>query len=248
MATYMTSGFVLNAKPWRERDRLYTILTEHEGKVEVIAAGSRKLSSKLAPHLAPFGEVEVMVARGKQLDRLAGANVRELYLRPPYQLSTAVLGSALLEVADVLTRVGEPEPKLHQLLGKYLRQLAALPIEAAAWRPAARWLLTKYMVEVLRLVGLAVPLTRCEYCRGALSEPVDFSWAYHGFLHHRCLSPHDVRVPLPSQVLGWLTKTAAGNEGAAGDFPEASLTFVTDYVTGQAGRELYTLKVLRSIL
>jgi DNA repair protein RecO len=248
MSTYVTTGFVLNSKAWREGDRLYTIFTEREGKIELIAAGARKAVSKLSSHLQPFGEVELMVARGKQLDRLASANLKQLYLRPPYELNTAVLGTALLEVVDVLTRVGEPEPRLHQLLRQYLTELSSLPTSEENWRLEARWLLAKYLIEVLKLVGLSVSLTRCEHCRGELVDPVDFSWVNHSFAHHTCIFPGDKRVAIPSSALTWLQQAAGLGIAQTDALPSAVLAFLTDYVVGQAGQELYTLKVLRSIL
>jgi DNA repair protein RecO len=248
MSTYITTGFVLNSKAWREGDRLYTIFTEREGKIELIAAGARKAVSKLSSHLQPFAEVELMVARGKQLDRLASANLKELYLRPPYGLNTAVLGTALLEVVDVLTRAGEPEPKLHQLLRHYLSELINLPANEEDWRLKARWLLARYLIEVLKLVGLAVSLTRCEHCRGELVDPVDFSWVNHSFAHHSCIFLGDKRVAIPSSALTWLQQAAGLGIAQTDAPPPTVLAFLTDYVVGQAGRELYTLKVLRSIL
>lgn len=248
MPTYVTTGFVLGMRPWREGDRLYTLFTERQGKLEVIAAGTRKPNSKLSPHLVPFGEVEVMVARGKQLDRLASATLKEVYLKPPYDLPTAVLGSALLEVADVLTSPGQPEPRLHELMRAYLNELKQLSQVGTAWRPAARRLLVEYLLGALKLLGLAVPLTQCERCHKELVDPTEFSWQSHGFYHRTCFPPEQTRVALPSAALNWL-KRALG-EGGAGqhEMPPSALTFVTDYVTGHVGRRLYTLKVLRSIL
>ena len=248
MSTYVTTGFVLSARPWREGDRLYTLLTEAYGKIEAVAAGSKKISSKLAPHLAPFSEVEVMVARGKRLDRLASANVRQMYLKPPYHLATMVLGSALLEVADALTRVGERDLRLTQLLRQSFSELTAMPQAEAEWRPAARWLLANYLVEFLKRTGLAITLTHCEGCRGELTEPVFFSWTSHGFFHQAHLPAGDTVVPLSAEVLTWLIKAATAGVSRAEPLPATVLAFLADYVMGHAGRELYTIKVLRSIL
>lgn len=248
MATYVTTGFVLNARAWREGDRLYTMYTQASGKVELVAAGSQKVGSKLAPHLAPFAEVSVMVARGKQFDRLASASVRQVYLRPPYELPTVVLGTAFLEVVDVFTRQGEPEPRLHALLQRVLSELASLPPAGEAWRAPARWLLASFLVEALKLTGFSVALTRCELCRNELVTPTDFSWSHHGFFHRAHLPANDAALPLPAAALAWFQQALRGEADPAAELPPQVLGFLTDYATGQAGRELYTLRVLRSIL
>lgn len=248
MSTYVTSGFILNVKPWREGDRLYTIFTDTFGKVEAVAAGSRKVSSKLSPHLAPFSEINLMVARGRQRDRLASANLLQTYLKPPFELSTVVLGSALLEVADALTRLGENEPGLIDLLRRSFTELKDLPSEIKIWRPAARWLLANYLVEFYKRTGLAITLTHCEECRGDLMEPVLFSWTNHGFYHQAHLPPSDTSAPISSEVLRWLISAANTGVSRQEPLPPSVLAFLIDYLTGQIGRELYTLKVLRSIL
>ncbi len=248
MSTYLATGLVLHSRPFREGDRLYTLYTARHGKLELIAAGSQKFTSKLSPNLQPFAEVEVMVARGKLLDRLASASLQELYLRPPYQLPKALLGSCLLEVTDVLTEEEQPEPRLYELLRASLAELSSLPDAESNWRPPARWLLTRFTVEALKLLGLSVSLTHCEHCHTELADPTEFSWSRHGFFHRACAEPAERRVPLPAAALAWLSRAAKVGVGASESVPASALAFLTDYVGGQVGRELYTLKVLRSIL
>lgn len=248
MATYVTTGFVLNARAWREGDRLYTMYTERHGKVELIAAGSQKTSSKLAPHLAPFAQVELMVARGKQFDRLASASVCEVFLKPPYELPTVVLGTALLEVVDALTHTGEPEPKLHALLRRALQELGKLPPAGELWRQPARWLLAEFCIESLKLTGFGVQLAHCEHCRGELVDPVSFSWSRHGFFHQHHLPAGDAALAVSADALQWFQRAATLGALREAPLPPSALAFLTDYLTGQVGRELYTLRVLRSIL
>ncbi|MBI5466100.1 MAG: recombination protein O N-terminal domain-containing protein, partial [Candidatus Kerfeldbacteria bacterium] len=80
MSTYLTRGFVLRMQPWRENARRCVVLTEGSGKLELVVAGGQKSISKLAPHLQPFSEVELMVAPGQKLDHLAAASLRRVYL------------------------------------------------------------------------------------------------------------------------------------------------------------------------
>lgn len=248
MATYVTNGFVLNSRPWREGDRIYTLFTESVGKVEAIAAGSRKVASKLSPHLPPFSEVQIMVARGRQLDRLASANILQTYLKPPFTLQTLILGSALMELADSLTRAGEREPKLINLIRQTLAEINKLPSEIEQWRPAARIIFANYIIECLKCVGLAVTLTHCEECRGELVEPTIFNWTNHGFFHQNHVPAGDTVMLLSPETLGWLIKAATIGVRQSEILPPPVLAFLTDYVIGHTGRQLYTIKVLRSIL
>ena len=243
MSTYLTTGFVLRQQPWREHDRLYTVLTERHGRLELIGAGTAKLNSKLSPHLQPFAEVELMVAHGKQLDRLAGARLSATYLRPPFSLPQITVGAALLEVTRAYTSEDGNEAALIQLLRRCLIQVANLP--QVDWRPAARSLLASFMAEVLTASGLGLPLSSCESCRVCLSGEVCFSWKRHGFLHAPHVQRGEAVVAVAPEVVSWLTSNAAGVVHSA---PSGALAFLTDYAQAQAGRELSSLRVLRATM
>lgn len=246
MSTYLTTGFVLRVQPWRENDRLYTLLTHMHGKVDVIAAGTKKSNSKLSPHLQPFAEVELMVARGKRIDRLAAARLVQSYLKPPYALHTLMVGAALLEIARMFASEGAHEPLLSDLLKTYLAKLPELTAQAE-WKPGARSLVACYLAEVFRVSGLAVPLTTCDVCHGQLTQPFAFSWQRHGFLHVGHAEPGEVTVSIAPEVVTWLRQAVVGQPPAA-EMPPRTLAFLTDYAQAQLGKELSTLRVLRSTI
>ncbi len=248
MSTYVTKSLVLSVKPWREGDKLYTLLTELYGKIEVVAAGSRRVSSKLSPHLLPFSEINVMIARGRIRDRLASADLLQVYIRPPYELPKILLASALLEVAESLTRFGQSEYRAMDLLRQSLSQLALLSSSSSAWHISARRLLADYLIEFFKLTGLTLTLTKCERCHRPLSEDVYFSWSSHSFYHQIHVPPGETIVPLTQEVLAWLLKASNGLLKQNDAVPLTALDFLTDYFTGHAGHQFYTLKVFRSIL
>lgn len=249
MSTYLTTGFVLRQRPWREQDRLYTIYTERFGKVELVAAGSRKITSKLAGHLLPFARLEIMLARGRTFDRLAAAALRQLYLRPPYHLLTAILASTFLEIVDNLTQTNQPEPKLFALLPRALGGLTvAGPDKKEAWRHLARFKLMQFIMEMLNITGLTMRLHKCDVCGRPLTSEVNFSWSRHGFLHKLCLSPAEVAIELNDEIVKWFNYQSADGINTAVNLPPAALAFLTDYLVGQSGRKLETLNVLRSVL
>ncbi|MFH1867004.1 MAG: DNA repair protein RecO [Patescibacteria group bacterium] len=249
MSTYTTTGIVLRARSHRQNDRLYTIFTERRGKMDLVATSSRKILSKLSPHLAMFSEVKLHVASGKKNDRLAGAELKRLYLKPPYNLNTAILGTAFLEITDVLTSVGAPEPDLLKSLKYYLSQLKELPSEPEEWRQRARTSLGRFIYKILKVTGLAIQVTRCQKCQGELAPPVVFSFREHGFFHKNCVTEEATIFLLTEESLSYLHTLATRQEPPRErSLPAELLGFLVDYVQGQAGRSLYTLKLLRSIL
>ena len=278
MSTYLTHGFVLRVSSYRDNDRLYTVYSREYGKFKAVAAGSQKIGSKLAPHLLPFATIDIMAARGRTIDRLASANVRKVYLKPPYHLPTIILAGSFLEIVDTLTRDGQTDYRLFDLLDSYLSELATLlSINDKFWREQARTKLMQFIIEVLHLTGLMVYLNKCDICGQVLNGEINFSWTRHGFLHKECTLAADSTVVLPNEVREWLSqlyppaqktarprRTDDAQSGYAGRInpwrlyyqpanlapfiPNVGLVFLTDYLRGQTGQELRALKVLKSVL
>ncbi len=72
---YTTRGLVLSARPVKEADRLYSILTRDFGLIRAHAIGIRKSTSKLRGALEPVSLSSVSLVRGKEFWRLTSAEV-----------------------------------------------------------------------------------------------------------------------------------------------------------------------------
>lgn len=105
MSTYKTTGIILKRIDYSEADRIYTILTP-EGKVSAIAKGVRRLRAKLASHLELFSEIELMLAKGKNLDVITSARIKDNHsLSEDYERLRR--GFLFLEMADKLSDTKE---------------------------------------------------------------------------------------------------------------------------------------------
>ena len=62
---YTTKGIVLSARPWKESDRIYSILTRDLGLIRATALGVRKEASKLRGSLEPLILSTISLVRGK---------------------------------------------------------------------------------------------------------------------------------------------------------------------------------------
>ena len=58
-----TKAIVLSTKEWREDDLLFSFLTEDFGRIQAIATGSKKITSKLVGHLSTPGIVELIFVK-----------------------------------------------------------------------------------------------------------------------------------------------------------------------------------------
>lgn len=97
---YTTHALILSAKPLREADRVYSVLTRDLGLVKATALGVRKEGSKLRGALEPISLARVSLVRGKEYWRITSAESIKVIepkpeiLRPLLLLEKLVQGEA----------------------------------------------------------------------------------------------------------------------------------------------------------
>jgi recombinational DNA repair protein (RecF pathway) len=105
MQEYVTDAIVLKKDPLGDLDGRYTFFTKRFGKIVAKSKSSRKITSKLAPHLEPgmIAKVRFIETKGTQLiDALKSGRI------------ALTLGD--LHVLSQLLPDAEPEPELWKLL------------------------------------------------------------------------------------------------------------------------------------
>ena len=75
MGSFLVHGIILQHNNFREVDRLLTVYTEEMGKLQVIARGARKISSKMAGSLEPLLEVQMMFVHGRYNNTVTSVEV-----------------------------------------------------------------------------------------------------------------------------------------------------------------------------
>jgi len=121
---YRTDAIVLSRTDVGEADRILTIFTPSRGKLRVMAKGVRRPTSKLGPHLEYFTRSELMLAKGRELDVVTGAETRDAYLGIREDLERMAHASHLAELVNRLTQDREENGRVFDLLARSLRLLA----------------------------------------------------------------------------------------------------------------------------
>lgn len=116
MATYRSEAIVLKRRDSKEYDRLLTIFTKNKGKVDLVAKGVKKIRSKMAGHLEPFGVVDIMVARGKAQDRVAGTKLIENFPYIKLNIESIALVGYFNEAVDCIIHGNQSDPKVFQII------------------------------------------------------------------------------------------------------------------------------------
>lgn len=88
-----TEGLIVGTWNNNEDSRLFRIFTPDLGVISVLGQGTRKISSKLRPHLQEWAQVQLSLVRGKEFWRVVGAERTALV--------TSILANSLTALAWV---------------------------------------------------------------------------------------------------------------------------------------------------
>ncbi|MDO8593866.1 MAG: recombination protein O N-terminal domain-containing protein [bacterium] len=126
---YETRGIVLSRSPVGEASTFITLLTPELGLVRALSQGVRKSGAKLAASLTTFAESDVVLVRGKDGWRLAGAVLAENWFArlgssEPRERAGRVTSLVLRLVAGE-----EHEQELFPIVRGFFEALAMLPAD-----------------------------------------------------------------------------------------------------------------------
>lgn len=153
--TYKATGINLKARPLGESDRLLTILTREHGLVQAIAMGARKHHSSLAGRSGLFVVNDLLIAKGKSLDKITQAETLESYPKLGQDLKKLTASQYLAELVLCQALSEQPQEELFVLLNRHLKELERSP----------DFLILPYLIhaifELLVLEGVAPEVHRC---------------------------------------------------------------------------------------
>jgi DNA repair protein RecO (recombination protein O) len=163
---YRLSAIVLKRRDLGEADRILTVLSRDRGKTQLLAKGVRRTASRKAGHIEPFTYVELLVAKGSNLDLVTQAETLTAHRRLREDLWRSSHGYYVAELADAFTQDHDPNSALFDLLLATLDRLDALPQLTLV----ARY----YEVHLLALAGYQPQLFHCIECGRQLQPELNF--------------------------------------------------------------------------
>ncbi len=179
MATYSTLGITLQARKYKGTGRVVTYLTPDRGKVEAVAQGIGRPASKLAPAVEIFTLSRLLLAEGRDLDRLTQAEVIE----PHYALREDVTRLTYASyIAELTTKTSEPDEALPGLFERLAGALSAL-CDTTDPEPALWW----YLLGLFETHGLAPDLEACCRCKASLEGRACYVPAEAGLVCSNCI-------------------------------------------------------------
>ncbi len=241
MALYRETGVVLRTMRLGEADRIVTLLTPGRGKVRAVAKGVRKTKSRFGGRLEPLNHVALLLYEGRELDVVTQVDTLEQFRAVREDLDRLAKATSLLECADQVCQEHQAAPRLHAMLLRALRALAAADSPLLA--PA-------FFLKVLSLEGFHPLLDACSGCE---SEPpavdlVAFDVAQGGALCRGCAA-RLAAAAVSADGLGLVRRILGGELAAALAEPPSRATAEVDRLATRAlehhlERRLRSVKVL----
>ncbi len=149
-------GIVIGRTNFGEADRVVRFFTPERGKVSAVAKGIRKIKSRSGGHLELFGEVSLMLIRGRNLDTITTARL----LWYPHQLvgdyHRLSLAFTVATAIDRLTEPDQPAPALYTTLRETLEAID----QGADSQLVELW----FKLRLLELTGYRPELNACTVC------------------------------------------------------------------------------------
>jgi len=183
MSTYRTEGVILRRSDFGEANLLLRIFTRDFGKIEAVGRSARKAKGKLKGHLEPFLYSDFVLARGKKMDTVANSFVIKAFLNLRSDMETAILTSAVLEIADRMTMENYRDEKMFNLVLETMNFFD----ETSLSREKMRLTLLFFEINALALSGFAPRSKNCVFCSGEIKPGKSFfSFSLGGVLDDKC--------------------------------------------------------------
>ncbi len=154
----MLEGIVLVRIPIREHDEVISLITRHTGRVDILAKGIKKITSKLSPHLEPFSHISFDTAQGKEMSVLTVAQPIERFLNTRVHYVKSLQAEFAAYALYKLTRPDNVEHGIFELFYTWLHTLNQAP-----YVPDCRFL-DWFMFQLIRSVGFEPAYSACVFC------------------------------------------------------------------------------------
>jgi DNA repair protein RecO (recombination protein O) len=124
--TYKTQGINLKGAPMGENDRILTILSPEYGLIRAIVPGARKHKSRLRGKSELFVVNDLLIVKGRSLDKIIQAETIESYPALSRSLDKLTASQYLGELILHLASSELPQAELYTILNEHLRRLAGV--------------------------------------------------------------------------------------------------------------------------
>lgn len=182
MALIKTKGLVIREQPYKEQDKILTIFTEEEGKIQCIARGVRRQKSGLLASTQIFAYSEFVYYPGKNFGIINQSNLIEAFYPLRNDLTKMALASYLLDLMYNAYEFYQKSPELLKLL------LHVLFYISGGKAKNDLVLVGAFQMKLVSYLGYRPILETCTACQGKQDLSL-FSIENNGVICNGCREP-----------------------------------------------------------
>lgn len=157
---FRAQAIVIRHREFGEADRVLSLYTLENGKVQAIAKGVRKLKSRKAGHLEPITQVILQLAKGRAWDVVSQVDTIRNFQNIKADLKLTAKAAYVLELLDRFTLEEGPNRLLYNLVLETLSRLDG------GISPGL--VVHYYEVHLMDILGFRPQLQECVVC----GEPI----------------------------------------------------------------------------
>lgn len=124
MRTFTVQGIILKRKNIGEADRILTVFTKEQGKIQVKAKGVRKIASKRASHIEPLNKTSLTIYKGQGMPILTEATAVKQFSAIKTDLGKVGFAYHICELVDGLCPENQESEAIFMLLENMLERLS----------------------------------------------------------------------------------------------------------------------------
>ena len=153
-------AIVLKRRNFREYDQIISFYTENSGKINLLARGIKKITSKNSSNLLPGALVDIDLAKGREIDHLTKVQNINIFKCIRNDLTKLFASKYAVELVDKLVGHEENNDQIFNLLQKYLSFMDSVDI-------LNRGVVYSFILNLFVLLGFHPNITMCSHCHSA---------------------------------------------------------------------------------
>ncbi len=179
MGLIKTKGLVIKEQAYREQDKILTIFSEEEGKIQCIARGVRRYKSSLLASTQVFAWAEFVYYPGKTFANINQANLIESFYALRNDLTKLALGSYLLDLMNNAFDQFQKSPEILKIVRYILYYISENKAKSDLL------LIAVFQMKLVSYLGYCPGLMRCMNC-GSTEKLKAFSIECSGIICSNC--------------------------------------------------------------
>lgn len=187
-------GIVLRQINFNESDKILTIFSKENGKIQAIAKGARRPKSNLLSSTQTFTYGEYTFYKGRNFYHINQGDVIQSFYSIREDLNKLAYGTYLIELVDAGIVEEEANEKLFQLLIKSLSTLIDMNKDFLK-------LVIAFELKYASFIGYRPQLKKCIVCNSELSEKIKFNIKFGGVQCEDCFNKDIYSYNINKEIL-----------------------------------------------